>query len=133
MDVSDTAVARVRDLAGKEGASIEAVRAELPTDPLPTGPYAIVLVHHYLDRRLWATLPDLLATGGVLLCCQPTVHNLERHARPSERFLLGAGEIHTLADHLTDSDPDLEVVEATEGWTAEGRHEGHLVVRRRDR
>lgn len=132
VDVSDVAVAAAEADAARQGTEVTVVRGELAPDRLPDGRFDVILVHHYLDRALWTALPPRLAPGGVLLLCQPTVRNLERHPRPSRRWLLEIGEIPRLAARLCRDDPDLEVVEATEGWTEDDRHEGRLVVRRRE-
>lgn len=133
VDVSDTACAEATRRAVDVGVSLDVERCELGTDPLPVGPFAVVLVHHWLDRGVWRTLPGHLAVGGVLLVCQPTVTNLERHDRPPRRFLLDDGEVDRLtADLASPRDgARFEVVEASEGWTDEDRHEARVVVRRR--
>lgn len=131
VDVSDTACAEATARAVAAGISLDIVRADLTEEPPPPGPWDLVLVHHWLDRSVWRHLADQLAPGGVLLVCQPTVTNLERHERPGRRFLLGDGEVAELAERWTGEDPGLEVVEASEGWGSEGRHEARLVLRRR--
>jgi tellurite methyltransferase len=131
VDVSDTACAEATARAVAAGVPLDVVRADLTEEPPPAGPWDVVLVHHWLDRSVWRHLADLLAPGGVLLVCQATVTNLERHGRPSRRFLLDDGEVAALADRWTAGRDDLEVVEATEGWGSEGRHEARLVLRRR--
>ena len=128
VDVADGACASARERAAQAGVRLTAVRAELGVDPLPAGPFAVVLAHHYLDRAVWRQAATQLAPAGVLLACQPTVTNLERHDRPSRRWLLDDGEVHTLAATLRAD--GLEVLEAAEGWTPQGRHEARLVVRR---
>jgi len=50
-----------------------------------------------------------------------TTTNLERHERPSSRFLLDPGELPDLV-------PDLEVVEFTEAWRSNNAHEAWLVA-----
>jgi tellurite methyltransferase len=132
VDVSDAACAEATARAVATGVPLDVVRADLTVDPIPAGPWDVIVVHHFLDRDLWRRLPGHLAAGGLLLAAQPTVSNLERHARPVRRWLLDDGEVVALADDLRADDPGLEVLEATEGWTAEGRHEAHLVLRRRD-
>lgn len=127
VDASGVAVERVRALAATEGWPVEAAQRDLPDEPIPAGPYDVVLVHDFLDRAVWRSLPELLRPAGVLLACQPTVTNLERHARPSRRWLLAPGEILDLAADMAGTTH--EVVEAAEGWTSEGRHEGWLVLR----
>jgi hypothetical protein len=54
--------------------------------------------------------------------CQPTLRNLERHARPGRPYLLVEGELPTLVQGL-------EVLQYEEGWLEEGRHEARLVAR----
>lgn len=130
VDVSDVAVDDAAAAAAAGGVTIVAVRTEVTPASLPDGPFDVVVVHHFLDRDVWSALPAMLTPGGVLLVCQPTVHNLERHPRPSRRWLLDEGEIERVAAAATSADPDLEVVEVSEGWTDEGRHEARLVVRR---
>lgn len=130
VDISDVALARAEAAAGEVSVELTTVRADLSNDPLPAGRFEVIVVVDYLDRDVWAALPPRLAPGGLLLASQPTVRNLERHARPSVRWLLDEGEIDVLANVAKDADPDLRVVEVTEGWTGEGRHEARLVLRR---
>jgi tellurite methyltransferase len=132
VDVSDTACAEATRRAVQTGVSLDVERLELGSDPLPAGPFDVVLVHHWLDRAVWCTLPGHLAVGGILLACQPTVRNLERHDRPPRRFLLDDGEVVPLAAALAAprEGASYEVVEATEGWTDQDRNEARIVVRR---
>ncbi len=130
VDISDVALARAEAAAAEASVELTTVQADLSNDPLPSGRFEVIVVVDYLDRDVWSALPALLAPGGLLLACQPTVRNLERHPAPSARFLLDEGEIDVLAQVAVEADPDLEVVEVTESWTAEGRHEAHLVLRR---
>jgi tellurite methyltransferase len=132
VDVSDTACAEATRRAVEAGVALDVERLALGTDPLPAGPFAVIVVHHWLDRDVWRTLPGHLAVGGVLLACQPTVRNLERHDRPPRRFLLDGGEVVGLAADLAapHEGASYEVVEAAEGWTEQDRHEARIVVRR---
>ena len=131
VDVSDTACADATRLAVGAGLSLDVVRADLTVDPVPAGPWDVIVVHHWLDRTVWSELPAHLAPGGVLLLCQPTVTNLERHDRPSRRWLLDDGEAAELAAQAVAEHADVEVLEVVEGWTDEGRHEAVTVLRRR--
>ena len=125
VDVADEACRIARQRARDDGLDLEVIRADLTSEPLLPGPWDVVLIHHFLAVEVVRAAPDLLAPGGVLLWCQPTVRNLERHARPSRRWLLAEGEASALVDPIE----GIEVVELTEGWTQDGRHEAHLVVR----
>ncbi len=124
VDVSDEACRTAAARAAALGLELEVVRADVTR--APDGPWDVVLIHHFLARDVVGAADDLLVPGGLLLWCQPTVRNLERHARPSRRWLLREGELAALARAI----PDVEIVELTEGWTAEGRHEARLVLRR---
>ncbi|GGI04481.1 class I SAM-dependent methyltransferase [Egicoccus halophilus] len=126
VDVSDEACRRARHAAAAAGVALEVHRADLSVDGPPDGPWDVVLSSDFLDRAVWAEAAGRLAPGGVLLVCQPTVTNLERHDRPSRRWLLEDGELGRLAA----SWPDLEVLEISEGWRSRGRHEAWLVARR---
>jgi tellurite methyltransferase len=125
VDVSDEACRQATDRAAAAGVPLTVRRLDLETDPPPAGPWDLVVFHHYLDRALVRALWTALRPGGLLLVCQPTVRNLERHPRPSRRWLLAEGELAELARRL----PDAEVLQLAEGWTDEGRHEARLVAR----
>jgi SAM-dependent methyltransferase len=130
VDVSDLACAAARTRARAAGVDVEVVRRPLTPGSLPPGPFAAVLAHHYLDVAVWETAAGSLAPGGVALLCQPTVRNLERHARPGRRWLLDEGRIQQLAAEWSVR-YGLSVVELTEGWTPQGRHEARLMLRQR--
>jgi tellurite methyltransferase len=125
VDVSPVAVGLAVGHAAAAGLPLDARVVDLEEAPPPArdGGYALVLAFHFLDRAVLAGVADLLAPGGVAVVVQPTVRNLERHPRPSRRFLLAEGEAAALV-------PGLEVVRLDEGWLEEGRHEARLVARR---
>jgi tellurite methyltransferase len=127
VDVSDVACDRAASLALTHRIDLEVLRADIGSAGLPDGPWDVVLMHHFLDRALLRSACDQLRPGGLLLLCQPTVRNLERHARPSRRWLLREGELARLVADLD----GMEIVELTEGWTADGRHEAQLILRSR--
>jgi hypothetical protein len=64
-----------------------------------------------------------LAPGGLLVVEIATRRNLERHASPSERFLVDEGELPGLV-------PTLDLLLHDEDWRPSGRHEARLVARR---
>lgn len=125
-DVSEVALGIARAAAGREGLPLRTIAVDLESEPLPEGPWDLILCFHYLERRLYADFVRALAPGGVVLVVHPTRSNLLRHERPSARFLLEDGE---LLSHF-DGSRELEVLRHEEGWLAEGRHEALLLARR---
>jgi tellurite methyltransferase len=97
---------------------------DLEADPLPAGPFELIVSIDFLHRPLFVVFPGALAPGGVLVFAQATRTNLTRHPRPSARFLLEDGELRRLVRGL-------EVLRYDEGWF-DDRHEARLVARRRD-
>jgi len=126
VDISTAGLALARERADAQGASIATVQADLEVDPLPAGPWDLILSFHYLHRPLFEQFAGLLAPGGLLVFAQPTVRNLERHEKPPRPFLLPEGELATLA-------AGLEIVECSEAWRDNDRHEALLIARKRTR
>lgn len=122
VDVSDIGLAAARAQAEAEGLTVHTVRADLDTDPLPDGPWDLVAIGNFLDRDLLARVGEALSPTGLLAVVIATVTNLERHERPSRRFLVDTGELPTLIG-------DLHVLEHSEAWRSNGRHEAHLLAR----
>ncbi|HJN75568.1 MAG TPA: class I SAM-dependent methyltransferase [Myxococcota bacterium] len=83
----------------------------------PDGPWDLVLIHHFLHRPVFAALDC-----EMLVFVQPTTTNLERHERPSRRFLLEPTEVRDLLQHM-------QIVHIEEDWGPEGRHEARVVAR----
>lgn len=125
-DLSDTACALARERADAAGVELDVRRIELGTEPLPAGPFSLVLSHAYLDVEVWRDAVGRLGAGGIALLCQPTVRNLERRDRPGRAWLLEEGQMEELVATLE----DIEVLELDEGWTDEDRHEARAVLRR---
>jgi SAM-dependent methyltransferase len=123
LDISDVALERAAAAAREAGVALRTQRVDVGCEPLPPGPYALVLCLNFLWRPLFAAIPQVLAPGGLLVFSQPTRANLQRHSHPSARFLLEDGELPELVRGL-------ELVSYTEGWTEEGRHEARLVASR---
>src|SRR5262245_39260472 len=123
VDVSPEALRLAREAAARDGLALETRALDLARDPLPAGPFAAPRLLHYLQRDLFPKLVALLAPGGVIACEIATVRNLERHAKPSARFLL---EAHELARLLV----PLEVGFYEEGWS-DDRFVARALARRR--
>ena len=120
-DVSDVALERAAEAARAAGVPLRTWRWDAETEPLPPGPFELVLCLHFLHRPLFAAWRQVLSPGGLLVFAQPTLSNLQRHAHPSARFLLEDGELPRLLEGW-------RLLECTEGWTEEGRHEARGVA-----
>lgn len=129
IDVSPVGLARAADAARAEGLALTPVTCDLEADPtLPAGPFALVTCFHYEQPALWPAMIAALAPGGLLVAEIATARNLERHARPSRRYLVEPNALlHRVAD-------DLEIVLYREGWLPgdDGieRHLARLAARR---
>ncbi len=126
-DISDVALDQAMATARDQGLELECMQRDLEAEGLPHGRlWDVALMHLYHPRELLRELPTHIEPGGVLLFSQPTVLNLERHDRPSRRFLVEPGELRSVADTMT----DMEVLELSEEWRTSDRHDAWLVARR---
>jgi SAM-dependent methyltransferase len=122
-DVSDEGLKLAQRRAAEHRVALRLLNVDLETDPVPEGPWDLMVVLHYLHRPLLAEIPRLLSPGGVLFFVQPTLRNLERHEKPPRPFLLEEGEAPRLV-------PGQKVLRYEEGWLAEGRHDALLIATR---
>ncbi len=122
-DVSPVALARAAAEAARAGLPLATLAIDLESEPLPAGPWQLVLCVAFLHRPLFAAFPRVLAPGGLLVVEHPTRTNLQRHPRPGPAHLLEDGELPALVRGL-------EVIRYEEGWLDRGRHEARLAARR---
>ncbi|MCH9685395.1 MAG: class I SAM-dependent methyltransferase [Deltaproteobacteria bacterium] len=128
VDVSEVALGLAVESAARAGVDFAVVQADLTIDPLPPGPWDLVLCNHFVQRDLLPAVVQALAQDGLLLWVHPTVDNLARHPRPSRRFLLDTGEAVALVTQA-----GLEVVWHDEGWAGTeptARHLARVLARR---
>lgn len=123
VDIAPTALEVASALAAEAGLALPTVLQDLDHTGPVGGPVDLVVIHHYLNRRLLAEVSAWLVPGGHLVMAHPTVTNLERNDRPSRAYLLERGELPGLLAGLA-------VVSYFEGWTDQGRHEAQLVAKR---
>jgi SAM-dependent methyltransferase len=121
VDVSPEALRIAR--AAAAGLPVTTVELDLEEQPLPAGPFDLLVCAHFYDRAVWAGLADRLRPGGLALVIQPTLENLRRNAKPARPHLIPPGGILSLL-------PGLEPVVLEEGWSTEDRHEARLLARR---
>ena len=124
VDVSPVGLALAERRATAAGLRVRTTTRDVEEDGLPPGPFEVVLWVYFLGQPVLRTVHEHLTPGGVLVLEHPTTTNLERHERPSRRWLLEPGEV---TSHLE----GLEVLQHDEGWNESGRHEARVVARRR--
>lgn len=96
IDVSDVAIARVRERAAERGLSIEATRMDLldAGAEIPRPPYSVICCFYLLQRPLLERIAGALATDGLLLYETFTRNHLEVvGGQLPERFLLDHNEL----------------------------------------
>lgn len=123
VDVADVALDRAQERATSLGLALSTERVDLERQPPPDGPWDLILVSHYLHRPLLARLPERLTPDGIVVVGIATVTNLDRHAKPSARFLLDDGELPELL-------PGISTIRHLENWSPWGVHESRLVAGR---
>ncbi len=109
IDVSDVALNLASERGRQLDLSLTTVLSDLSTDPLPVGPWSLVMLFHYLDRKLFPSIASALERGGVAIGSLATVTNLERNERPPRPHLLDDRELPSLLGQL-------EILEYAEGW-----------------
>lgn len=125
VDVSSVALEIAGQRAKEAGVTIVSRVMDLENEPLPEGPWDIIMQMHYLDRALFPRYEEILAPCGLLFIEHPTRSNLVRHAKPGPHYLLEDGELPELCGEFI-------IVSHGEGWNELGRHEARLVARRVD-
>lgn len=128
VDISEAGLALAASHAKRAGVEVDTVVSDLDMEPLPVGPWDVVIDFYFLSRALVPRMVAALAPEGMLLWVHPTRTNLRRHARPGARFLLEDGETGRLiADLASDH---FRIIEIREGWQTNDRHESIVVLKR---
>lgn len=127
VDISDRGLGLARAAAGEEGFSIATRALDLDRDPLPEGPFAVVVCTWFLLRTAhWQAIARVLAPGGLVVYVQPTLGHAQRHDHPSRRFLADFAELGPMV-----RDAGVEPLRLEEGWDARGNHTARLLGRLR--
>ncbi len=111
IDVSDVAIGALRRAVQQRGLAMTIAPrvVDLEREPLPAGPYDVIVTLNFLQRDLFGPLQDALAPGGLLLyetLGQAHVDELGNDFNPD--FLVAPGELLAAFDGL-------EVVAQREG------------------
>ncbi len=120
VDIAPAGLELARERAQAHGLSLD-TRVHDLDDGLPDGRWDVVVVSFFLIRPLLDQIHRVVEPGGVFVYLHPTRTNLERHDRPSARWLLEPGEV----THIE----GLQTLHHEESWR-EGRHELRFVGRR---
>ena len=121
-DISEVGLELASLRTERSGTRLDTRRVDLEHESFPAGPWDLIVSVLYLWRPLFPAFREQLSPGGMLVVIQPTIKNLQRHAKPPADYLLAEGELRRLAG-------DLEVVDYEEGWLDDGRHDAVLVAR----
>lgn len=102
VDVSDVAIGEMARAAADRGLRVDARALDLEREPLPAGPYDVVVCMSYLQRDLFERLAGALAPGGVVLYetfARAHVEELGREFNPAyvlerNELLRAFGDLH---------------------------------------
>ena len=101
VDISDVAIDALHAAAAARRLPVRAIRLDLERDPLPGGPYDVIVQINYLQRSLVARLAEALRPGGLVLVETVTrAHVEDLGNRFDPRFLLEPGELRQAFAHL---------------------------------
>ena len=103
IDVSDVAIDALRRATQERGLAMTIAPrvVDLEREPLPAGPYDVIVTLNFLQRDLFGPLQDALAPGGLLLyetLGQAHVDELGHDFNPA--FLVAPGELPAAFDRL---------------------------------
>jgi len=121
-DISETGLELARQAAAEANVSIATISMDFDEEPIPPGPWDVIVDFHFIKRYLFPEFRRVLHPGGLVVFCRATVRNLERSERPPRPYLLDVGEGWDLLDGF-------ELLVAREGWSVEGRHEFEALAR----
>ena len=108
VDISEVALARAQQSAKAQSLDIDWLALDLDTQPLPGGPYDVVVVSRFLMHHLFPQIMDRLAPEGVLVYEQHlrtdglehAAKDLEIGGPRSARFRLRSQELLHLCGEL---------------------------------
>ncbi len=123
VDISAVGLEIAADAASQRSLSLRTIELDTETQPLPSGPWDLIHISHYLHRPTITAAASLLKPGGVLVVAVATLTNLERHSRPSARFLVKNNELKALVGGL-------HVEFYVEAWQSNDANEAWMLARR---
>ncbi len=121
-DVSSVGLALASQRAAASGVSLTTLALDFEQQPLPAGPFDLILSLCYFCPDLFPQFPCHLSERGVLVVIQPTKQNLAICDKPPAPFLFDEGQLSRLAANL-------EIVHYHEGPSPDNRHDAILVAK----
>jgi tellurite methyltransferase len=122
-DVSSVGLALASQRAAAAGVKLTTLPIDLEQQPLPTGPFDLILSICYFCPHLFPQFPNLLTDSGILVVIQPTKKNLELCDKPPAPFLFESDQLAALARKL-------EIIHYHEGPSPDNRHDAILVAKK---
>ncbi len=99
VDGSDVALGKARAWAERECVTVEFEQADLAVEPLPEGPFDVIVMFNFMLRELIPELYERLSDGGFLVVQALLATKSGSHTRSAEH-VLAPGEILRLFDGL---------------------------------
>tara|TARA_Y100000768_G_scaffold379547_1_gene355438 strand:+ start:4259 stop:4825 length:567 start_codon:yes stop_codon:yes gene_type:complete len=122
VEISQTAIEVAKREAARQQLKLSTIHHDLESSAQLDDHWDIAVCCNFLDRSLYSILHNYVTPKGVLFVKVATVTNLERHEKPSRRYLVETGE-------LPDLIPGFEPLSYVEDWF-DDRHEARMVCRR---
>ena len=125
VDISDRGLSLAQRAAKKGGLALVTLTLDLEEDPLPEGPFDLVVCTWFLlSGRNWIDIASVLAPGGTVVYVQPTPTHLQRHAHPGRRFTVEFSDLEAAVRAAGIVSLRLE-----QGWDRGGNHTARLLGR----
>jgi SAM-dependent methyltransferase len=126
IDLLPDALEQGRRLAARHGVAVSFVRADIEREPeCWTGPWDVINVQRFLDRRSLPLMPERLRQGGYLLYETFIDRQAESGRTPrNPAFLLRAGELREAAGR------GLTILDDREGLSDDGDWTASLIARK---
>ena len=122
VDISPVALNVAEKEATEKKVSITTIYHDLESGELLGSLWDIAVCCNFYDPDFFTQLHTCVVPGGIVFVRVATVTNLERHSKPSRKYLVESGE---LKDLLTGFEP----LSYVEDWF-DNRHEARIIGRR---
>jgi len=125
VDISARGLSLAQTAAQEQGLAILTRALDLEEDPLPEGPFSLVLCTWFLlSDRNWIDMASVLEPGGAVVYVQPTPKHLERHSHPGRRFTVEFADLEAAVRSA-----GIAAVRLEQGWDRAGNHTARFLGR----